>query len=236
MYAPLATASTPGVAIVYPAPSCTTFSSDTGTITPFAGQKAAEMFAITRPPKRSTSNPAYPKEPENVTPGNIVRWKDTDADVSNSNIKIEDVTNTKDTSKKAQVISIPAEGGKKMVYGYCTDQTDGTSFIGGIFDTNATSYPYSAGLAIGGTSGNLLWKGKRVLDANDLTAINNAIPTKTGDLINDNIYLTLSGGTMSGPITLPGNPTNNLEATTKQYVDNAINNTLGDIEEILAAL
>lgn len=223
MYAPLATASAPGVTIVYPAPSCTTFSSDAGTITPLAGQKAAELFSITRPPKRSTSNPAYPKEPETVTPGNIVRWRDTDADVSNSNIKIEDVTNTKDASKKAQVISIPAEGNKKMVYGYCTDQVDGTSFIGGIFDANATSYPYSAGLAIGGTSGNLLWKGKRVLDANDLTTINNT-------------YLPLSGGTVTGPITLPGDPTNNLEAVTKQYVDNAISTTLGDIEEILAAL
>ena len=110
-----------------------------------------------------------------------------------------------------------------MVYGYCTDQVDGTSFIGGIFDTSATSYPYSAGLAIGGTSGNLLWKGKRVLDDKDLTTINNT-------------YLPLSGGTMTGPITLPGNPTNNLEAATKQYVDNAINTTLGDIEKLLAAL
>lgn len=55
-----------------------------------------------------------------------------------------------------------------MVYGYCTDQTDGTSFIGGVFDASATSYPYSAGLAIGGTSGNLLWKGSKVLSANDL--------------------------------------------------------------------
>ena len=49
-----------------------------------------------------------------------------------------------------------------MVYGYCTDQTDGTSFIGGVFDANATTYPYAEGLAIGGTSGNLLWKGKAV--------------------------------------------------------------------------
>jgi hypothetical protein len=39
---------------------------------------------------------------------------------------------------------------------------DGTSFIGGVFPSDATSFPYSAGLAIGGTSGNLLWKGKVV--------------------------------------------------------------------------
>jgi hypothetical protein len=30
-----------------------------------------------------------------------------------------------------------------MVYGYCTDQVDGTSFIGGIFDASATEYPYA---------------------------------------------------------------------------------------------
>ena len=52
-----------------------------------------------------------------------------------------------------------------MVYGYCTDQIDGTSFIGGVFSADATEYPYAQGLAIGGTSGNLLWKGNKVIDA-----------------------------------------------------------------------
>jgi hypothetical protein len=55
-----------------------------------------------------------------------------------------------------------------MVYGYCTDQVDGTSFIGGIFDINATEYPYAQGLAIGGTSGNLLWKGAKVAVVSDI--------------------------------------------------------------------
>lgn len=35
-------------------------------------------------------------------------------------------------------------------------------------------------------------------------------------------YLPLSGGTMTGAITLPGNPTSNLHAATKQYVDSKI--------------
>lgn len=35
-------------------------------------------------------------------------------------------------------------------------------------------------------------------------------------------YLPLSGGTMTGAITLPGNPTSNLHAATKQYVDSQI--------------
>ena len=34
-------------------------------------------------------------------------------------------------------------------------------------------------------------------------------------------YLQLAGGTMTGPLTLAGDPTENLQAATKQYVDNA---------------
>lgn len=148
---PTADGSTAGATIVYPAASCTTFSSDSGTVTPLAVQKGAKMFAITRP--------------SSSTEHAVVRYTNATGDVENSKIIIEDVTNTRDTSKTANVLAIPAEGGKKMVYGYCTDQVDGTSFIGGVFDASATSYPYNAGLAIGGTTGNLLWKGNRVIDA-----------------------------------------------------------------------
>ena len=35
-------------------------------------------------------------------------------------------------------------------------------------------------------------------------------------------YLPLSGGTLSGPLTLPANPTTNLQAATKQYVDSLL--------------
>ncbi len=42
--------------------------------------------------------------------------------------------------------------------------------------------------------------------------VNTAVATK----------LSLTGGTMTGPIVLPGNPTLNLEAAPKQYVDSAI--------------
>lgn len=35
-------------------------------------------------------------------------------------------------------------------------------------------------------------------------------------------FLPLSGGTVTGPITLPGDPTQPLQATTKQYVDQNI--------------
>lgn len=153
---PQASGTQAGITLVYPAASCTTFSSDSGTVTPLAVQKGAKMFAITRP--SATTNKA------------IARYSNTTGDVQNSKILIEDVTNTRDTSKKANVLSIPAEDGKKMVYGYCTDQIDGTSFIGGVFDANATEFPYAQGLAIGGTSGNLLWKGAKVITATDLSS------------------------------------------------------------------
>lgn len=151
---PQANGNTAGITIVYPASQCTSFSSDSGTVTPLAVQKGAKQFAITRP--SSSTDKA------------ITRYSNTTGDVQDSKIIIEDVTNTRDTSKKAQVIAIPAEGGKKMVYGYCTDQIDGTSFIGGIFDASATEYPYNQGLAIGGTSGNLLWKGAKVAVTSDI--------------------------------------------------------------------
>ena len=71
-----------------------------------------------------------------------------------------------------------------MVYGYCTDQNDGTSFLGGLFDASATSFPYNQGLAIGGSSGNLLWKGSKVAVSTDigtgtLTIQNNGVTAGT---------------------------------------------------------
>lgn len=190
---PAASGTSAGITIVYPAASCTTFSSDSGTVTPLAVQKGAKMFAITRP--------------STTTEKAIVRYSNTNGDVQNSKIIIEDVTNTKDTSKKANVIAIPAEGNKKMVYGYCTDQVDGTSFIGGVFDASATEYPYNQGLAIGGTSGNLLWKGTKVATMSDIPSVGNGTVT-----IKQN-------GTSKGSFTLnqSGNATIELTDTNTAY-------------------
>lgn len=185
---PTASGTAAGVTIVYPAASCTTFSGDSGTVTPLAVQKGAKMFAITRP--TSSTNKA------------ITRYSNTTGDVQDSKIIIEDVTNTRDSSKKAQVIAIPAEGGKKMVYGYCTDQVDGTSFIGGVFDADATEYPYAAGLAIGGTSGNLLWKGAKVATVNDIPSsltVDSALSsTSTNPVQNKVINSALAGKSDTG--------------------------------------
>ncbi len=163
---PAASGTQAGITIVYPADKCSTFTSDSGTVTPKAVQKGAKMFAITRP--------------TSATANAITRYSDNTGNVKDSKIIIEDVTNTQNSSKTAQVIAIPAEGNKKMVYGYCTDQVDGTSFLGGLFDADATKYPYAQGLAIGGTSGNLLWKGTKVATIADIPS---AATTSTAGLM-----------------------------------------------------
>ena len=56
--------------------------------------------------------------------------------------------------------------------GYATDQTDGTFVIGSNKGTN-----YASGLAIGGGSGNLLWKGNKVAVTSDIPTVNNATLT-----------------------------------------------------------
>ena len=187
----------PSIPTVYKEAQCTTFTSDEGTCTPAAVRKATTMFAV---PKVTSTDKA------------ITRFNGTSGAVQNSKIIIEDVTNTKDSSKKAQVIAIPAEGGKKMVYGYCTDQVDGTSFIGGVFASTATSYPYNEGLAIGGTSGNLLWKGKRVLDNDDLTTLNSSIGGKASSSHTHNY----AGSTSAG-----GAATRAINADTATYATSA---------------
>lgn len=108
---------------------------------------------IKRPPAKNT--------PQQVTPNAIARWENTEGELKNSSIIIENVINER-TNSTVQTIAIPASGSKKIVYGQCTDQSDGTSFIGGLFSAGTTKYPYAEGLAIGGTSGNLLWKGQQV--------------------------------------------------------------------------
>ena len=52
---------------------------------------------------------------------------------------------------------------KNPYIGYASDQVDGTFVVGSLLGTN-----YASGLAIGGGSGNLLWKGTRVATTNDI--------------------------------------------------------------------
>lgn len=52
---------------------------------------------------------------------------------------------------------------KNPYIGYATDQVDGTFLLGSLLGTN-----YASGLAIGGGSGNLLWKGNKVAITSDI--------------------------------------------------------------------
>lgn len=72
---------------------------------------------------------------------------------------------------------------KNPYIGYASDQVDGTFVIGSLLGTN-----YASGLAIGGGSGNLLWKGAKVATTSD-------IPNISGKL--DKTAFSLSGTTLT---------------------------------------
>lgn len=63
---------------------------------------------------------------------------------------------------------------KTPYIGYALDQTDGTFLIGSLTGTN-----YSSGLAIGGNSGNLLWKGNKVLTVANFSLSNTTLTITT---------------------------------------------------------
>ena len=96
---------------------------------------------------------------------------------------------------------------KNPYIGYASDQTDGTFVVGSLLGTN-----YASGLAIGGGSGNLLWKGTKVATTSDIPTnyvkytaqtltdaqklqarTNIGVPTKTSELTNDSEFITSNG-------------------------------------------
>ena len=73
---------------------------------------------------------------------------------------------------------------KNPYIGYASDQVDGTFVVGSLLGTT-----YASGLAIGGGSGNLLWKGTKVATINDIPNV------PTFHLYEHNIYLSCSKAT-----------------------------------------
>lgn len=61
-------------------------------------------------------------------------------------------------------IKWPQKNNSNPYIGYCTASTDGTFMVASLDGTT-----YTTGLSIGGSSGNLLWKGKKILDASNYT-------------------------------------------------------------------
>lgn len=73
------------------------------------------------------------------------------------------ITNGSSTQAKEPSLKWKTVGANTPYVGFATDQSDGTFLFGSLKGTN-----YQAGLAIGGGSGNLLWKGARVVTATEL--------------------------------------------------------------------
>lgn len=160
MYVPEASGTQKGVTIVYPAAQCTTFTSDSGTVTPLAVKKAVETFGVLNTGDSISGNLVF----------------------SNPN-----------ATSQAQhpTLTWNAIGANTPYIGYTSDQTDGTFIIGSIKGTS-----YTSGLAIGGGSGNLLWKGKRVLTVDDVYSLPTATASTLGGVkIGSNI--SVSSGTIS---------------------------------------
>lgn len=79
------------------------------------------------------------------------------------------------------------------------------------------------------TSANAYTDGRIATTEAAITAGDNATLTSANTYTNTqiNTVLKLSGGTMTGFLTLSGDPTANLHAATKQYVDNAVTGGIG---------
>lgn len=75
------------------------------------------------------------------------------------------ITNESSAQSKEPAIKWKTVNTNTPYIGFATDQTDGTFILGSLKGT-----AYRTGLAIGGGSGNLLWKGSRVATADDLNS------------------------------------------------------------------
>ncbi len=75
------------------------------------------------------------------------------------------ITNGSSTQAKEPSLKWKTVGANTPYVGFATDQVDGTFLLGSLKGTD-----YRTGLAIGGGSGNLLWKGARVTTADDLSS------------------------------------------------------------------
>ena len=78
---------------------------------------------------------------------------------------------------------------KNPYIGYASDQVDGTFVVGSLLGTN-----YASGLAIGGGSGNLLWKGTKVATISDIPTIpdtSNLVPKSAFSLSGTTLTITI---------------------------------------------
>lgn len=75
---------------------------------------------------------------------------------------------------------------KNPYIGYASDQVDGTFVVGSLLGTN-----YASGLAIGGGSGNLLWKGAKVATTSDIPNISGKVDKSAFSLEGTTLTITI---------------------------------------------
>lgn len=75
---------------------------------------------------------------------------------------------------------------KNPYIGYASDQVDGTFVVGSLLGTN-----YASGLAIGGGSGNLLWKGTKVATTSDIPNISGKVDKSAFSLSGTTLTITI---------------------------------------------
>lgn len=75
---------------------------------------------------------------------------------------------------------------KNPYIGYASDQVDGTFVVGSLLGTN-----YASGLAIGGGSGNLLWKGAKVATTSDIPNISGKVDKSAFSLSGTTLTITI---------------------------------------------
>jgi hypothetical protein len=129
------------------------------------------------------------------------------------------------TSQKSEpYLQWAAYSNNKPYIGFAHDQTDGTFIICSMekdTTTNGVKY-YRNGLAIGGGSGNLFWKGEKVATATDL-----ALKANLASLdLKANLASPTFTGTPKAPTASAG--TNTTQIATTAFVTTAITNAIGN--------
>lgn len=106
--------------------------------------------------------------------GTVVTDVSGKANKSGDTFTGEITINTGTTQSATKGIKWSAINSRNPYIGYALDQNDGTFLVGSLLGTS-----YANGLAIGGGSGNLLWKSSKVMTAANFTLVDGVLTITT---------------------------------------------------------